>query len=360
MLNAKNFSIIINIINGIIYEYINIYWLFIQVNANNIYNNIFVKIIITREQLAVVKNFNLFKNFITIQRLNARNLYIFKNKITSINDFEAYFVGLIEGDGWFSISKKGKYLLYELGIELNIKDVQLIYKLKKILGIGIVKFRKSKITNENISVIYVIRDKKNIINIILPIFDKYPMFTNKYYDYLRFKYNLLNNIILYENLDNLPETIRSQEQIVEGVYKTPTVINYIRPIEPIKNVNEILLSNYFSSWLIGFIEAEGCFSIYSVKDRNEKVASFEISQTNSYEIIQAIKIYLNISSNVYKDKFNNYRIKITSKRGIENLIIFLKQNRIKLLGNKRLQFLLFLKELRTLKRYDNINIPNIY
>lgn len=54
----------------------------------------------------------------------------------------AYLVGLFEGDGYFTITKKGKYLTYELGIELSIKDVQLIYKIKDILGIGIVSFRK--------------------------------------------------------------------------------------------------------------------------------------------------------------------------------------------------------------------------
>lgn len=55
----------------------------------------------------------------------------------------AYLVGLFEGDGFFSITKKGKYLTYELGIELSIKDVQLIYKIKDILGLGVVSFRKS-------------------------------------------------------------------------------------------------------------------------------------------------------------------------------------------------------------------------
>lgn len=53
----------------------------------------------------------------------------------------AYLVGLFEGDGYFTITKKGKYLTYELGIELSIRDVQLIYKIKSLLGIGIVSFR---------------------------------------------------------------------------------------------------------------------------------------------------------------------------------------------------------------------------
>ena len=42
----------------------------------------------------------------------------------------AWLVGLIEGDGWFSITKNGKYVKYEFGIELEIRDVQLIYKIK--------------------------------------------------------------------------------------------------------------------------------------------------------------------------------------------------------------------------------------
>ena len=66
------------------------------------------------------------------QRLNAGDLNY------------AYLVGLFEGDGYFSITKKDKYLTYELGIELSIRDVQLIYKIKDLLGVGIVSFRKRK------------------------------------------------------------------------------------------------------------------------------------------------------------------------------------------------------------------------
>ena len=67
----------------------------------------------------------------------------------------AYLVGLIEGDGYFSITKKGKYLTYELGIELSIRDVQLIYKNQSFLGVGVVSFRKR---NGRESVILRIRD----------------------------------------------------------------------------------------------------------------------------------------------------------------------------------------------------------
>jgi hypothetical protein len=104
----------------------------------------------------------------------------------------AYLVGLFEGDGFFSITKKGKDLTYELGIEMSIKDVQLIYKIKNLLGVGIVSFRKRK---EIEMVSLRIRNKDHLKDFILPIFDKYPMFSNKQYDYLRFKDALLSGII---------------------------------------------------------------------------------------------------------------------------------------------------------------------
>jgi LAGLIDADG endonuclease len=40
-----------------------------------------------------------------------------------------------------------------------------------------------------------IRDKNHLKNFIIPIFDKYPMFSNKQNDYLRFKEALLSDII---------------------------------------------------------------------------------------------------------------------------------------------------------------------
>ena len=76
---------------------------------------IYVKIAITWRQSAGVRSLHTSE---ASQRLHAGDLTY------------AMLVGLIEGDGWFSISKKGKYLMYEFGIEMNIRDVQLIYKIK--------------------------------------------------------------------------------------------------------------------------------------------------------------------------------------------------------------------------------------
>jgi hypothetical protein len=222
---------------------------------------------------------------------------------------QAYLVGLFEGDGFISISKKGKYLTYELGIELSIRDVQLIYKLKRLLGVGVLSFRKID-TIEMVTLR--IRDKDHLKKIILPIFDKYPMFSNKQYDYLRFRDALLSGIIYSADL---PE--------------------YSRSNEPLNTVDSIINTFYFPAWLVGFIEAEGCFSVYKQRE-DSFVASFDISQCEI--IISAIRKYLSFTTNL--DKTNCYKLKVTSARSIENVIKFLDRAPLKLLGNKKLQYLL--------------------
>jgi len=268
-----------------------------------------------------------------------------------------YLVGLFEGDGWFSVSKKGKYVLYELGLEVSVRDVQLIYKIKKILGVGTVYFRnKEKITelkkedllnkfklepnieNKRNNVIFRIRNKSHLKEIIIPIFDKYPLLTNKQYDYIRFRTALLSNTIYSKDL-----------------------VPYIRPEILVNSVESILNISYFSSWLIGFIESESCFSIYKPVNDSSYIASFEITQTNDKVIILAIKKLLCLTQSITVDETNNFRIKVSSVRGVENVINFLKKEPMKLQGYKKLQYLIWLKKLRKIPRYyQKINIPQDY
>lgn len=280
-----------------------------------------VKIALTRRKSAGVRSLHTSE---ASQRLHAEDLKY------------AYLVGLFEGDGFFTITKKGKYLAYELGIELSIKDVQLIYKIKNLLGIGVVSFRTR---NEIETVSLRIRKKDHLKEFIIPIFDKYPMLSNKQLDYLRFKNALLSGIVYSKDL-----------------------AEYTRDSKPINTVESITSVSYFSAWLVGFIEAEGCFSIYKLqKDKDYLVASFEITQTNGEVLISAIREYLSFTNTIYTDKTNSSKLKVTGVRSVENVINFLQKAPVKLLGNKKLQYLLWIKQLRTIPRYsDNIKIPLKY
>jgi hypothetical protein len=253
-----------------------------------------------------------------------------------------YLVGLFEGDGYFSVSKKGKYVQCELGIELSIKDVQLIYKIKDLLGVGVVGFRERK---GGISMVYFrVRKKDHLINNILPIFDKYPLFSDKQFDYLRLREVILSNIVFYEDLPK---------------YTRPSVG---RSSLSINSIESILSTSYFSAWLVGFIEAEACFSVYKLKKPEDyEVASFDISQTDGEILILAIRKYLSLNPKVYKDKTNNFKLKVSSVRSLENIIKFLNKAPVKLLGNKKLQYILWIKKLRQIPRYaGKIKIPSNY
>ena len=182
-----------------------------------------------------------------------------------------------------------------------------------------------------------ISNKDHLKNIIIPIFDKYSMFSNKQYDYLRFKNALISGIIYS---DNLPEYTRSNKSL--------------------NTVDSIINTSYFSAWLVGFIEAEGCFSVYKLNG-DYFIASFDISQTGGEIILSAIRKYLSFSTSIHSYKTNCYKLKVSGVRSIENVIKILQRAPVKLLGNKKLQYLLWLKQLRTIPRYSQkIDIPSQY
>jgi hypothetical protein len=92
---------------------------------------------------------------------------------------------------------------------------------------------------------------------------------------------------------------------------------------------------------VGFIEAEGCFNVYKLSKADDYfIASFDISQTNGELLILAIRKYLSLTPQLYKDKVNNFKLKVSSVRSVENVIRFINKAPVKLLGNKKLQYLL--------------------
>lgn len=276
---------------------------------------------LTRTQMFNVLNTSNIRQFSSTasQRLNAKDM--------------AWLVGFVEGDGWFSVTKNGNYCKYEFGIELSQRDIQLLYKVKDLLGVGVVLIKKSRDT-----ALFRISSKNHLKNIILPIFDYCPMFTSKHWDYLNFKDNLMNNVVYYKDLKPYSRTNNT----------------------PFQSVDEILTNPNFDNWLVGFIEAEGCFSIYKPLNQPYETASFEIRQTNGLQILNVIKIKLKIKSNVYIDKTNSAHLKTTSIEGIQNIINFLNKTDAKLRGYKRLQYLLFLKNLRVNTKYNKLIIPVKY
>lgn len=257
------------------------------------------------------------------QRLNAEDLM--------------WFVGFVEGDGCFSVNKNGKYFKCEFSIEIHLNDIKLLYKVKQLLGgYGSISTR----VKENTSIALLkISSKSDLIRVICPIFDKYPMLTAKQYDYLHFRTCLLLNNPYF---DNLP--------------------NYSRPNNtPFLNVNDILALDYFDNWLVGFIEAEGCFSVFHATNETNKTCYFSISQKNGLQIMHAIQSRLKLNVNPYYNQvLDIYGLSSSGARGNQNIINFMSLTPTKLKGLKKTNYLKWLREIRINDRYSKINVPNKY
>jgi hypothetical protein len=70
------------------------------------------------------------------------------------------------------------------------------------------------------------------------------------------------------------------------------------------------------------------------------VCSFDIAQKDGDILISAIHKYLSFTVSIYLDKTNCSKLKVTGVRSIKNVIKFLQNAPVKLLGHKKLQYLL--------------------
>ena len=259
------------------------------------------------------------------QRLNARQ--------------QAWLVGFYEADGWFGMSRNGKYIQYECALELSIREVPLLYQIQNLLNVsGSIRPRKDRPD----IVTFKIRNKKDLKTKIVPIFEKFPMITKKRFQFENFKKCLCDLNLIYS---------ADLEQFELVSYKD-------QDYEP--SIQMILSLSYFNDWLVGFINGEGCFSTYKPTKDQSLVCSFEIGQTVSgSNICKAIRRKFKIRTKVYKnDETNHFYIKTSSIEGVKNVLYFLTKNETKLKGYKHIQFVLWVKQLRMIPRYANhIKIP---
>ena len=76
----------------------------------------------------------------------------------------------------------------------------------------------------------IIRNKNHLKLYIIPIFDKYPMFSKKQNDYLKFKSILSSNIVCYDD-----------------IYKHFKSIKPFNTIKRLNTIEFIIKTSYFSS-----------------------------------------------------------------------------------------------------------------
>jgi|SRR4030095_4834136 hypothetical protein len=101
-------------------------------------------------------------------------------------------------------------------IKMHERDRPLILSIQNFFG-GIGYISKS---NNIFTVEFRVSTLKDIVNIIIPHFDKYPLITKKYYDYILFKQVILFMLSKVHNtLEGLQEIINYKASINLGLSK---------------------------------------------------------------------------------------------------------------------------------------------
>jgi hypothetical protein len=287
--------------------------------------------------------------FSTHQRLNVKHATL---NLSDYNlpksDFANWLVGITDGDGsfCFSVNKK-KNCIWNCTFKIaqSRYNLRLLYFIKENLGYGSINKNSGKNMAE-----FRITDRKTLLNLIVPLFQKYPLYSTKYFYFLRWKKAL-------EVLENTLYTSIEKNEILTGLKKQTPLDTYISPAWQ---------SNIPShDWIYGFIEAEASFFITKkgisttaisreksnlpcklvsceIVKKDRVVHSFGITQKLDKIILEFLQKKFHISSKVLYTKRNIYKLETTNSRSIFRIKDFFLN---KLKGIKSLEYKIWARSL---------------
>jgi hypothetical protein len=256
-------------------------------------------------------------------------------------NFEKWLVGFVDGDGSFIIYRTKNTFGLAFKIGQNKYNKRILYYIKKNIGVGNVSEEK----NTNMAQ-YSVYSREKLRKYIIPIFEKYPLLTKKYYNYNIFKeaFNVLDNTTL---------SFEKKTELIEKLISLKPDIKYVSPIwSNIKGWEDVgkVISK---EWLIGFIEAEGSF--YISRNLLRYTYYFSVCQQNGEHILNGIKRILRINSNVYySERDKCYYLQTKNKNSIKYIVSYFDGY---LKGVKALEFKLWKRAFNN--KYNNNKLKKI-
>ena len=272
---------------------------------------------------------NLFTNFVKEQRVDGSLCFMQKHIRYTLMDFERnyqvkipskqlnikqfstfhiysklnpWFVsGLIDGEGCFTVQiskSKTNNLRFKVEaifrIELHSRDLDLLLELQEYFG-GCGSISKYKTRN---LVKYSVSSIKDLNEVIIPHFTKYPLLTQKLADFNLFKQIVeLMNSKAHLTIEGLNQIINIKASMNLGISKSfkDEFTNLTPVARPLINTNKIPDSN----WLSGFVTGEGCFLVTISNSKRHKTGkqvnlTFKITQhERDKNLMELIINYLN-------------------------------------------------------------------
>lgn len=218
--------------------------------------------------------------------------YIINDKKDSSAILNPYWVtGFSDAESSFSIRiykdntrKLGWGVKPIFSIELHNRDLLLLKRIQTFFGVGSIYKHRSNMA-------YSVQSIKDLLLIIIPHFDKYPLLTKKQNDFIIFKkiLYLMDKKVHLLN-EGLQEIINLRASMNKGLSEilSKNFLNTIPWINPFIILNK-KIDPY---WLAGFVDGEGCFYVKPIK--SGYTVNMSISQHIRDELLlREIANYLN-------------------------------------------------------------------
>ena len=211
-----------------------------------------------------------------------KNNFIRNKRLVHTESFELspfWVTGIVDAEGNFSInySKKNDKLNFSFKITQKGHSLVILHDLKNYFGCGSISVDNSMFDAYK----YLVSNKEDLINIIIPHFDKYPLVGSKHLDFLDFKR------AIFLSRENLGEILSIKKNM-----------NKKRSFEERWNFLNKSSLDFKPEWLQAFIDGEGCFycEIVNTPIREKPVLNvgltLEIGQnSHDVKVLDAIKQY---------------------------------------------------------------------
>ena len=241
--------------------------------------------------------------------------FIEKYKLLVLNvncpkfDWLTWFIGFSEGDGSFIVAKRGDISFV---IVQDTRDIQILYMIQKVLGFG--KVIKQGITTSR----YIVQDKRGLYLLSL-LFNGNLVTKRKNLSFKSF------------NLDFNKYSNKGNWQFEAIAFNPLTVKPRLE-----------------DSWIAGFVDSEGCFSVTLYSKHNGYNIIFDLAQQSGFEIKDELGLELlqNLFKvgKIYKHNLgkNIYYYRVSGLSDTSRLFIYFDKHKLR---SKKLKSYLLWRDL---------------
>ncbi len=275
--------------------------------------------------------------------------------------FAHWLVGVTDGDGCFSFSvnkKKNSIWNCTFKIGQSTFNYRLLYFIKKNLGRGKISSKSGKNMAE-----FRIRDRKTLLNLIVPLFTKYPLYSTKQFYFSQW-------VKALETLENRNLTSAEKNEILTQLKSQTPEMWAAAQGEEIYFSPSWRKGDPRSEWISGFVEAEGSFFLTIKSNRlcpfhkskkapqesphtlekqdhlplqKRVVHAFGITQKLDGVILEFLRKRFHIASKVLHTKRDVYKLETTNSRSTAKIRDFFLN---KLKGIKSLEYKIWSRSLK--------------